>query len=996
MTQAVKDAAKLLKATLRLPASSFPARPTPSDTSRYLPRCTDDLYAWQRQERSAADTFVLHDGPPYANGELHVGHALNKILKDIICRSKVAQGKRVTYVPGWDCHGLPIELKARQHHGWKQGQDVDATALRQAAQGFAQNTVIKQMEGFKSWGVMGDWDNHWKTMDPSFELRQLEVFKAMVEHGLVYRAHKPVFWSPSSGTALAEAELEYKDDHISTSAYVKFRLHQSDTQDPVHVVIWTTTPWTLPANQAIAFSRSIQYCLVRSDTHGALVIARSRLLEMEEIIAEPLLILQETVDQEWLSKQTYLPPLHLGKQDSARRLVVADFVTDDSGTGLVHCAPAHGMEDYLALQPLIKTGLIEVTAPVTDQGVFDSRASPDDPALLEGQGVFTAGTETVLKLLKDNAMLIAMKKYTHKYPIDWRTKEPIIIRATAQWFADVSHVKNDAIRALEKVTFVPESGRVRLRSFVEGRSEWCISRQRAWGVPIPALYHVDSGKAVLTDESVTHIINVIKERGIDAWWSDSTDDPTWIPASLKSNLLRRGTDTMDVWFDSGTSWTSLLSLQGQQERPLADVYIEGTDQHRGWFQSSLLTHVAHQKASGSKCVRPPFASLITHGFTLDSQGKKMSKSVGNVIRPDQIIAGFGEPSLETKPKNSAKARQKHASGPDALRLWVASSDWTKDVVISDTIVKNTHTVLDKYRVTVKLLLGLLAEFTSSNMLSYDQLSHLDRIALLQLYDVTQNVHTHMQDLEFHRAVLAVSRWVATDLSGFYFEAIKDVCYCDSSSATRRASAMTTLHHIFCGLQGMLGPMLPLLVEESWEHCAETYKTGLVHPLKRVWKSPPIEWDNDEVRRQLHLMSSVNSTVKATQERARADGVVGQSLGCDVTIVKAGKRDEISSIPADTWKEILVVSRVTIKDQQGTQGGKEELRELRERSAWFYSASLPPDADSIGTTGLNGTVYVTSPEQVKCARCWRYNAEPAEEEMLPLCKRCEGVVGEFQH
>ena len=527
MTQGLKDAAKLLKASLRLPASSFPARPAPQDISRYLPRCTDDLYAWQRQERPAADTFVLHDGPPYANGDLHVGHALNKVLKDIICRSKLAQGKRVNYVPGWDCHGLPIELKARQHHGWKQGQDIDAAALRQAARGFAQNAVDKQMEGFRSWVVMGDWQNHWKTMDSSFELQQLEVFKAMVGHGLVYRAHKPVFWSPSVGTALAEAELEYKDDHISTSAYVKFRLHQSDTRDPMHIVIWTTTPWTLPANQAIAFNRSMQYCLARSNTHGALLVARSRLSELEKVIDEPLSILQETVDPEWLSKQTYAPLPHLGRQGSARPLVAADFVTEDSGTGLVHCAPAHGMDDYLALQPLIKAGVVEVKAPVTDEGLFDSCASPDQPALLEGQDVFTKGTETVLELLKDTTMLICVKKYTHKYPIDWRTKEPIIIRATAQWFADVSHIKDDAIGALEQVLFVPESGKVRLKSTVGGRSEWCISRQRAWGVPIPALYHVDTGEAVLTDESVTHIIDVIKKRGIDAWWSDPAGDPTW-------------------------------------------------------------------------------------------------------------------------------------------------------------------------------------------------------------------------------------------------------------------------------------------------------------------------------------------------------------------------------------------------------------------------------------------------------------------------------------
>jgi len=1020
MNQAAKDAAKFLKSTLRLPSSTFPARTPPSELAKYLPRCTDDLYAWQRRERPASNPFVLHDGPPYANGDLHVGHALNKIIKDIVCRSKIAEGKRVDYVPGWDCHGLPIELKALDHYGWKRGQGVDPVAIRKAAKTFARKAVEKQMAGFRSWAVLGDWNNHWKTMDKDFELRQLSVFQAMAQHGLIYRKRKPVYWSPSSGTALAEAELEYQDDHISTAAFVKFPVHlsQSGTSEPVYALIWTTTPWTLPANQAIAINSNLDYCRVRSHRHGLLIVARSRLSSLEQMLGESLTLVDHVIPADHLLTATYSGMPELGGGDHP--IVHADFVSAESGTGLVHCAPGHGMEDYEALQPLLRRGTIAVKAPVDEDGRFDQTATPDNPGLLAGQPVFTQGNDTVLQMLQDRGWLVHRHQYRHKYPIDWRTKEPVIIRATAQWFADISSIKTDTMRALDSVAFLPATGATRLRSFVANRSEWCISRQRAWGVPIPAIYHKETDEAVVSAESIKHIITAIDERGIDAWWSDAPDEPAWIVPGLPPSEYRRGTDTMDVWFDSGTSWSSLLTPGEAQVHPLADIYLEGTDQHRGWFQSSLLTNVAYQKSMPSSAGTPvhaPFKSLVTHGFTLDAQGKKMSKSLGNVIAPAQIIAGF-EPAGKVVPsKTSKKAKQTHPLGPDALRLWVASSDWTKDVVISDTVVKTVHTALDKYRVTVKLLLGLLQDFNPDGAVPYPDMSLLDQMALLQLYHIGSTVRQAYADLEFHKAVTAINRWVVADLSGFYFEAIKDVTYCDSPSSPRRRSAQTALHHILCQLQSMLGPVTPLLIEESWEHSAEGYRRQIQHPLTRIWEPLPDEWHNGRVERLLPTVMAINSAVKAAQEKARAEKLMGQSLACDAAIYLHPGVD-VSGVPLETWKEILVVSGVEVLQgesfqdsgdgheghdgcgdgHEGHDGHGERHGKRHERApSWRHWSDISSsDGNQIGVA------VVLHPHGDKCARCWKYvvdskDSDPLEGEHTPLslCARCTDAVAEFQ-
>lgn len=1031
----MNEALKALKSTLRLPSSKFPPRPPPEALNRYRSRC-DELYAWQRSQRPAdsANTFTLHDGPPYANGDLHVGHALNKITKDIICRTKLAEGRHVNYVPGWDCHGLPIELKAFEKHGWDRGSGVDPVKVRGAARGFAAKTVDKQMKVFKSWGIMADWDGHWKTMDREFELRQLEVFKAMAEHGLIVRRHKPVYWSPSSRTALAEAEIE-RDWHTSTAALVKFRIPAmiGGSTEPVHAVIWTTTPWTLPANQAIAIHKDLSYLLVRSKQHGNLIVSQSRVDYLNEQIGDETEILS-VVPTEDLLNCTYSGLAQFGPDALERPIIHADFVTADDGTGLVHCAPGHGNEDFDALQGLIRSGRVSVKAPVNDKGEYTDAASPSDPALLAGKFVFKEGNKAILDLLKSENALVSSYEFKHKYPVDWRTKQPIIIKATAQWFADISKIKQDVVDSLEKVVFRPDSGKLRLKSFIEGRGEWCISRQRAWGVPIPALYHKETDEAVLSPESIDHIIQVIKERGIDRWWSDAPDDPAWLMPGLPVDEYIRGKDTMDVWFDSGSSW----SLMPGEVPKVADVYLEGSDQHRGWFQSSILTAVAYQKAlSATSMALAPFKQLITHGFTLDGEGKKMSKSIGNVVSPEQIINGL----KPTAAKPSAKGRIIHPLGPDALRLWAASADWTSDVIISDEVVSTIHKTLDKYRVTMKVLLGMLADFDPQRIVEFDKGgSHLERppinqnprqhdpwvhrIALLSLHTVVTNVRRHMQNFEFHKALATINEWVAKDISASYLESIKDSIYCDSVDSQERRMAQTVLYHIFTHFQAMIAPVLPLLVEEVYEYTPDAIRTYAGHPSKRVWEPLPDAWADEILASALPKIKAINTAVKAAQERARAEKCLGQSLACDVDVCFASSVQDLENGEAiarnsDMYKSLLVVSSVTVKsnlddttssdilEQFRSASTEDEKQVIRGAVVQFLNrrreegdnaskqSPVPPDASHQGR-GIPATfvyqvqevehpgtdrkgeimayVVVREPASGKCSRCWKYNVE----------------------
>lgn len=988
--------------TLKLPKSTFPARASPADQAKYLQRCTDDLYAWQRRERPANRPFVLHDGPPYANGELHIGHALNKILKDIICRVQLGSGKRVRYVPGWDCHGLPIELKALQgqrESGSVGNGPVTAAVIRKTARELADKTVTEQMGGFRGFGVMGDWENHWKTMDKVFEKRQLGVFREMVDKGLIYRKFKPVYWSPSTGTALAEAELEYKDDHVSTAALVIFPLVMIPPhleQNPllrdknVSAVIWTTTPWTLPANAVIAAHESLEYTIVESETSGYLLVAQSRLEYLQSILKENLSVIVPSILGSELADKTTYRPLFKGSGAPAHPLIAADFVTADSGSGLVHCAPGHGMDDYEAC---VSRG-IPAFAPVNDHGLFTDEAMPSDPGRLSRKNVLEDGNAAVLEYVESQGQLLTQHRYEHKYPHDWRTKLPIIIRATEQWFTDVGDIRDSAVRALQDVQFIPQSGKPRLENFVKNRSEWCISRQRAWGVPIPALYHRETDEAVLTKDSVSHIMGVIEERGVDAWWTDDANDPAWIPASLDAPGpgYRRGTDTMDVWFDSGTSWSEIDGL-AQGKGHLADVYLEGSDQHRGWFQSGLLTYIAHQLTpEQSTTPHAPFKHLITHGFILDEDGRKMSKSIGNVVEPQSIMNGTLLPPL--KPKKGKKKQENtgptyDALGPDALRMWVASSDYTKDVIVGKQVLQTVNISLHKYRVTFKLLLGALADFRMDRVLPYDQLQKVDRIALMHLLDMVLTSQKASENFEFYKAVNAINRWANLEFSSFYMESIKDRLYTYAEDSTSRRAAQTTLFHIYNHLQEVLAPITPLLVEETWEHAPEAIRSHSEHPMQRIVSFPAPEWQDSTLETDYQDLMAVGSTIKTVQEIARGAKQMGSSLQSFVHIVPDTNTNTESVLSRYLFElpDLFVVSSVTI----GAHG--EPLPHEIVAAEWHYDGryELPG--------GQKGAVYVYTPKANKCARCWRYTVPDVvreeEKQEQELCDRCDEVVRDLE-
>ncbi|KAB2572323.1 Isoleucine--tRNA ligase [Lasiodiplodia theobromae] len=1020
---AAASTAKSWSSTLKLPKSAFP--PRPSSSPDLLRQCTDDLYAWQQSpERKTTGSFVFHDGPPYANGSLHIGHALNKVLKDLICRFQVAQGKRVQYIPGWDCHGLPIEVKALQALGNPDRDNLSPVEVRAAARRLAERTVEEQKEGFRKWAIMGDWDSAYKTMEKGFETRQLGVFKEMVEKGLIYRQFKPVYWSPSSGTALAEAELEYDDNHRSTTAYVSFPITKLPASlagrvdiTKLGALIWTTTPWTLPANRAIAVHSDMEYSVVEmsrptatGDRPSQFLIGKARFDALQQTLKTEFKVLVDAIPGSELAGQVeYANPLE-PDQLSAQPIIHADFVSDASGSGLVHLAPGHGMDDYNVCRSLG----INAFAPVDDKGCFTKEALPGQAFLIAGLPVQGEGSKAILELLKamPRDPLIAVEDITHKYPIDWRTKKPVIIRATEQWFADVEGIKDGALEALEDVEFHPKSGKARLESFVRGRSQWCVSRQRAWGVPIPALYEkTENGsfKAHMTGSSIEHIMKVIEQRGIDAWWTDAEDEPAWIPEGLNNgSSFIRGKDTMDVWFDSGTAWTLLDARPGQ---PVADVFLEGTDQHRGWFQSSLLTHIAHQSVKNNNGTThaakmlAPFKTLITHGFTLDQDGRKMSKSLGNTISPSQIMDGSLLPPLKFKKKkqkgennNNQGKETFDAMGPDALRLWVASSDYTKDVVIGQPVLAAVNQALHKYRVTFKWLLGVLADFDPSappTPISAGQQTTvpnrwtlIDAIALHQLSRTSSAVHAAYAAHDFHRGTAQLARYTALDLSAFYFETLKDRVY--AGTEADRRGAQVVLHRVFQELLDMLAPVCPLLVGEVWRYAPEKVREAAAggRPGWRVWRPFVVETaegvnGEGEVERAVEVLGRAGDAVKAAQEEARKEKLMGGGLECEVVLrlppgaaVDGGAL--VDGMVGEDLAAVFVVSGVEIV------GGGDDVAagEVEGEQPWVFRApfELP------GVSG-QAVAEVRPARKPKCPRCWRYVAPSPD----VLCGRCEDVV-----
>ncbi|KAI5252103.1 isoleucyl-tRNA synthetase [Aureobasidium subglaciale] len=1041
--------------TLHLPKSTFPARPSSEELLKYRKQCADDYYAWQKEnaptenEEGERNTFTLHDGPPYANGPVHVGHALNKINKDIILRTYAKRGFRVQYRPGWDCHGLPIELKALQAHQQStlskeststvdeakqeasvaHGAGLSPLAIREAARKLATKTIAEQMSAFRSWGVMGEWEKPYKTMDADFEIKQLQVFKDMVAKGLIYRQNKPVHWSPSSGTALAEAELEYDEDHRVVAAFVKFPLlklppvladNAAVQADFVSALIWTTTPWTLPANKAIAVRSDMYYVLlevagenVPKDMQGQMVVAKERVESLQTHLPEgaTINILVDNISGANLENTEYINVISA----EHNKIIHADFVTDNSGTGLVHIAPGHGMDDY---NVCMKLGIGPAFAPVDDHGKYTNKAFPSDPDYLQGLPVEKDGAKAVVALLRDphaklsipslksdSSLVFKTHNLRHKNPVDWRTKQPVITRATDQWFANVGSVQESALKAVQDIMFIPDTGKPRLQSFLKGRSQWCISRQRSWGVPIPALFHKQTGEPVLTVESIEHIIRVIQKRGTDAWWADASDDPAWIAPGLDRQSYVRGKDTMDVWFDSGTSWAQ---LEKREDGSVADMIFEGSDQHRGWFQSLLLTYLSGQTDTAN----PPVGAIVTHGFTLDHTGRKMSKSLGNVISPEEIISGTIVPPAKTKKGTKTAPRpnqaKKDAMGPDALRLWVASSDYTKDVVIGQPVLQAVHSSLHKYRTTFKWLLGIMHDYPAPIPVEdlLQDLYFADQVALHQLSKTSAQVWEHYGAYEFHKGVQAINKFINADLSGFYFEVIKDRLYADDENVRRHTQ--TVLFIIMEELCHMLGPITPHLIEEVWQHIPEQWHDYDPTPIsRRPWEFPfTAQFDafaaEGAMEKVIKVFTNVSTAVKSAQENARRAGRLGSSLACRVELQMPR---ETGNIPlallldlrkTDELTELFVVSDADVvpgdpeyRRQLAEQEPDEELRAFllkADEPAWKFECEFECGDPKFPATGK---AVVLPPHGQKCIRCWQFTSAEADS----LCGRCTEVVGE---
>lgn len=784
-----------------LPKTKFPLRVNPSNHEPSVQKAAgfSHLYKWQLDRPDTKGNFTLHDGPPYANGKPHMGHVLNKVLKDVINRYKLMRGYRVLYRPGWDCHGLPIELKACKESDFLRATPQE---IRQKAAKFARKTIELQKEAFQRWGCMGDWGSPYLTMDPAYEADQVRVFYQMYQQGCIYRGFKPVYWSPSSGTALAEAELEYQD-HTSRAVYVLFPVIPSSTATSlpqisglsnddggdggIFALVWTTTPWTLVANKAICFNPGHSYSLIQigSGTEKKRMLVGSECLpRLEPILGEYSVLC--TVPGSALEGLKYQSPLDTLVQHNIddvmhRPFLPADHVTETEGSGLVHTAPAHGFEDHtIGVRHGLELGCI-----VNDMGRYTNEAGPT----LEDLVVLREGNETIISKLRAEGAIIHESSYTHRYPYDWRTKKPVIIRSTEQWFASVAALKEKAKSALNIVKMHPSFSLNRLIAFLDSRNDWCISRQRVWGVPLPIFYSRETGEPLINGETIEHIENTFCQHGSDSWWSMPTSD--LLPPSLRheAHEYTKETDIMDVWFDSGSSWASVL----KDSDGVADLYLEGSDQHRGWFQSSLLTSVAAQG-------RAPYHNVITHGFVLDSKANKMSKSLGNVISPDDIL------------------KSEKRFGADTMRLWAAFSNYSSDVHISDDILQQTNDLLQKIRLTCRFALGNLSSFDpSSDLLPYPQLSSLDRYVLHLLSCYASEATQAYESFNFSRLQTLLNKLIPKDLSSFYFEIVKDRLYCDAPQGNRRRSTQTTLYHVLQCLTKSIAPILPHLAEEVAQH-----------------------------------------------------------------------------------------------------------------------------------------------------------------------------------
>ena len=924
---------KEFKDTLNLPKTTLAMRANATVRELEIQKFWEENKIYDKLLDNKEKSFILHDGPPYLSSDkIHVGTALNKILKDIILKYKAQQGFYTPYVPGYDAHGLPIEnavvknLKGGRH-------SISEGELRKLCREYAKKSLKGQEAAFRRLGVLGNWENPYLTIDPSYEAEQIRVFGQMYKKGYIEKGLKPVYWCASCETALAEAEVEY-NDHTSTSIFVRFKFEKPDvayekaglkSDKPLYVVIWTTTPWTIPSNLAVCLNSRLDYVVFEHEGENYIVAEGLKEDFIKNVEWEENETLATFKGAE-LENLNVLHPLYNWQS----KIVLGDHVTLDAGTGCVHTAPGHGLEDWEACQ---KYG-IETFSPLNNRGEWEKSERFNDGDLI---GVpYYKGNEIVINKLTECGALLKKSDLTHSYPHCWRCKHPVIYRATPQWFVRVDKFRNKAMEAIKNVKWIPTSGESRIGNMVEGRTDWCISRQRAWGVPIPIFYCEDCGEVICTDETIENIAKIYEKESSDAWVNHSEEE--LLPVGFKcpkcgKNHFRKEKDIMDVWFDSGVSWHSVVERRPELGEVPVDMYLEGSDQHRGWFQSSLLTCVATKGVA-------PYKQVLTHGFVFGEDGRKMSKSLGNYIRTDDIIKNYGA---------------------DILRLWAASVDYKNDIKIGNNIVGQLVEIFKKTRNTARFLLGNLFDFEPErDYVKYENLKPIDKFALHKTNVLIQNVTEAFENYEFYKYFQHLQNFAAVDLSAFYLDIVKDRLYTAGKKSLSRRACQTVMFEILQTLVRILVPVMPHQAEDIWQNVPEIQKMGTTSALLLDWAKVRLEWNNEEIEKEYTELLRVRENVSKAIEFLRANKNVGSSLEADILI--QGENLAVLEKYKNELADLFIVSHVFLGQKEGFVG------------LFAYESN-----------GLKINVKLAEGE--KCQRCWKYRELNAN----GICEDCAEAV-----
>lgn len=914
------------KDTLLMPKTEFPMR---GNLPKREPEIQEkwkemNIYKKVQEQTEGRPLFILHDGPPYANGDIHMGHAMNKVLKDFIVRFKSMSGFQAPYVPGWDTHGLPIET-ALTKKGVKR-KEMSVAEFRKLCEEYAYVQIDNQREQFKRIGVRGDWDNPYITLKPEYEAQQIKVFGEMAKKGYIYKGKKPVYWSPSSESALAEAEIEYQDKR-SASIYVAFEVTDGKgvIEEGVKIIIWTTTPWTIPANLGISLHPQLNYVVVAVE-NDKFLIAEALLESVTETLGWDNPSILKTVKGSELDRAVAKHPLY----DRESLIMLGEHVTTEAGTGCVHTAPGHGEDDFIIGQ---KYGL-DVLCPVDEKGVMTEEAG-------EFAGLFyDQANKPITEKLTEAGALLNLTFITHSYPHDWRTKKPTIFRATAQWFASIKDFRSELLEAIEETKWVPAWGETRLFNMVRDRGDWCISRQRAWGVPIPVIY-AENGEPIITDETINHISNLFREHGSNIWFEREAKDllpEGYTHEGSPNGIFTKETDIMDVWFDSGSSHQAVLEERDDLQRP-ADLYLEGSDQYRGWFNSSLSTSVA---VTG----KAPYKGVLSHGFALDGEGRKMSKSIGNVVLPSKVM---------------------NQLGADILRLWVASVDYQSDVRVSDPILKQVSEVYRKIRNTFRFLLGNLDGFNpETDKVAVQELPEVDRYMLVKLNKLITQSKLSYENYEFATIYNMVNNFCTQDLSSFYLDYAKDILYCEAPNGKERLAIQTVLYESLVSLTKLVSPILSHTADEVW-----AFIPGVTEESVQLTLMPEaISIDGaDVIEEKWTAFMNVRDNVLKALEEARNQKVIGKSLNAKVMVYVNEETNNLLDSIKESFEQLFIVSEFEIADDV---------------------ASAPTEAVKLEDIAI----LVTKAEGETCERCWNVSKEVGHVEEHPtLCPRCATVVKE---